>query len=203
MGLTVKQKLFVEAYLSNGFNATKAARTAGYSGNDAQLAVRGSETVRNRKVDELIQQRLKEAAMSANEVLARLSAMARGDLSEFVGLTQAQIKAHPQAYLLHKVKTTRQTYGSGDDAMTEEKVEIELYDAQAALNTLAKHHKLLTDRVEVLDARSMVIRDIQNGDVTYETLAEEFGNSLAAEWFRDAGVPAPVESGTGAAQDPA
>ena len=32
--LTGKQKVFVDAYLSNGFNATEAARTAGYKGGD-------------------------------------------------------------------------------------------------------------------------------------------------------------------------
>lgn len=37
MGLTTKQELFVSAYCSNGFNATKAAIEAGYSEDSAKV----------------------------------------------------------------------------------------------------------------------------------------------------------------------
>lgn len=49
--MTEKQRRFVEAYMGTAAgNATEAARIAGYAGDDAALAVRGSECVRNRKV---------------------------------------------------------------------------------------------------------------------------------------------------------
>ena len=43
MTLTIKQELFVAAYCSNGYNATQAALTAGYSPNSA--GVIGSENL--------------------------------------------------------------------------------------------------------------------------------------------------------------
>lgn len=53
--LTEKQLRFVEAFTGEAQgNATRAARLAGYGGNEAALAVRGAELVRNRKVQEAI-----------------------------------------------------------------------------------------------------------------------------------------------------
>jgi hypothetical protein len=48
--LTTKQRLFVESYLSNGFNATEAARSAGYKAKDEHsLASIGYENLRKPK----------------------------------------------------------------------------------------------------------------------------------------------------------
>lgn len=44
-GLTGKQVVFIDAYLSNGLNAAQAARTAGYSGDAKQLAVIGAQNL--------------------------------------------------------------------------------------------------------------------------------------------------------------
>ena|SRR5690348_6526869 len=46
--------MFVEAYKANGGNATQAARTAGYNGDDVTLAVVGSKLLRVAKVAEEI-----------------------------------------------------------------------------------------------------------------------------------------------------
>lgn len=78
--LTGKQNAFVVAYLKNGFNATQAARTAGYKGNDNTLAVVGCENLRKPKIQERIAAYFEEKGMAANEVLFRLTLMARGDL---------------------------------------------------------------------------------------------------------------------------
>ena len=67
-GLTTKQKLFVEAYLAEP-NATKAARKAGYKGDDNQLASVGSENLRKPKIAELLEQRVQTAVITADEVL--------------------------------------------------------------------------------------------------------------------------------------
>lgn len=43
--LTAKQQLFVDAYLSNGMNATDACRTAGYKGTTKTLTVVGTQNL--------------------------------------------------------------------------------------------------------------------------------------------------------------
>ncbi len=72
-GLTLKQRLFVEAYLGPAAgNATQAAKAAGY----AEHGVTGCRLLRNAKVRELIEGRVEQAAMDANRVLTQVSAIA-------------------------------------------------------------------------------------------------------------------------------
>lgn len=64
--LTEKQRRFVEAYMGEADgNATEAARIAGYSGDEAALAVRGSENVRKRKIRIAIRERVKKDPLIA------------------------------------------------------------------------------------------------------------------------------------------
>lgn len=139
--LTKRQQAFVEHYLANGFNATKAAKDAGYSEKTAYSI--GSENLRKPEIASHVRARMKALTMSADEALYRLSAMARGDLGEFLGLSVEELKAHPQRFLLHKVKTTRRIIPDGDgEPIIEERNEIEAYDAQAALNVILKERHL-------------------------------------------------------------
>jgi len=48
--LTGKQKAFIDAYLSNGYNASRAAETAGYKGNENYLGVCGNRLINNDKI---------------------------------------------------------------------------------------------------------------------------------------------------------
>jgi len=74
--LTTKQRLFVEAYLADP-NATAAARKAGYSGSDNTLSQRGLELVRNSKIAALLEKRIEQAAMTADEWLSGVATLAR------------------------------------------------------------------------------------------------------------------------------
>lgn len=164
--LTGKQQIFVDSYLSNGFNATEAARQAGYKGNDNALAVQGYENLRNPKIATIVQERLNESAMSANEVLARLSAIARGDVND--GLNEdgkfdlKKLRRLKKTGLLKKIKSKRtskqvDTLAQGDEdnremletSLVYEEVEFEMYSAHEALRDLGKYHKLLNDRHEI------------------------------------------------------
>lgn len=135
--LTDKQRAFIAAYIACGWNATEAARQAGY----ASPMQEGWRLLRNAEIDAAISAALDAAAMPANEVLARLADHARGTMDDFldddgrINLPKARA-----AGKLHLVKS-RSTTKDGD--------RIDLYDAQAALTILAKHHGLLVDRSEV------------------------------------------------------
>lgn len=164
--LTGKQQVFINSYLSNGFNATEAARQAGYEGDGNTLAVVGHENLRKPNIAAIIRERMNESAMSANEVLDRLSKIARGEVTDFVNdegkfdLTTAR-KLKKQG-LLKKLKTKRtskqvDTVESGSDDSREtletslvyEEVEFELYSAHEALRDLGKFHRLFAERQEV------------------------------------------------------
>lgn len=74
MSLTKKQRLFIENYLTC-FNATKAARDAGYSEKTAHS--QGHRLLRHAEVAEAIRQRLENAHMTAEEALALAAEKAR------------------------------------------------------------------------------------------------------------------------------
>jgi phage terminase small subunit len=79
--LAEKRKLFVEFYLGEAHgNGTEAARLAGYEF-PSEEAYR---LLRNAQVRARIDERLAEVAMTANEVLAELSDIARAEWREFL-----------------------------------------------------------------------------------------------------------------------
>jgi phage terminase small subunit len=80
VGLSDKQQRFVDQYLVD-FNATQAAVRAGYSEKSAYSI--GWENLRKPEIIEA----LREKAMGAEEVLMRLSDMARGDIADLMEIT--------------------------------------------------------------------------------------------------------------------
>lgn len=160
------QRAFIEQYLANGFNGFRAAKAAGYKGSDDTLRSVASENLAKPNIAAAIEQRIKSMAMSADEALARLSAMARGDLGEFIDLSADDLKKHAQSFLLKKVRITSRIVPAekeDDPPEIESRVELELYDAQAALGLILKEQHLKagepTDRLDVSDTKAEEARD--------------------------------------------
>lgn len=76
--LTGKQRLFVEAYLQC-FNGVEAARRAGYQGDYNVLCVTAYDNLRNPKLTEIIEERLKEFQLTTDQCLALLASHASFD----------------------------------------------------------------------------------------------------------------------------
>lgn len=160
--LSAKQQAFVNEYLTD-FNATRAAERAGYMGDENTLAATGSRLLRNDKISEAVKTRLSEKAMVADEVLMRLADHARGNLNDFVqfddnGNPRFDLQAAATMGKLHlakKLKTKTRSWSepyfdnTTDEIeqreVTETTIEFELYDAQAALVHIGKHHRLFAD----------------------------------------------------------
>lgn len=203
MALTGKQLAFAEEYLKC-WNKTEAARRAGYNGNDVSLGSIGYENFKKPQIQEYIQQRVAETAMTADEVLKRLASHARGSMADFVRITPAgpqfdfeAASLADQLHLIKKLKTKTRTVISlgkpkktkeaaedeeqdeeeaadDDRLITEVDIEFELYDAQAALEKIGRHHKLFTDKLEV-DAEI----EIKDADTITDRLVSRI-DSLAA-----------------------
>lgn len=143
MALTFKQRLFVAAYLgeSNG-NATDAARRAGYGNPDI-----GRQLLRNITIRAAIDARLDGAALSANEVLARISELATGTLGDFVEVNDDDTwkVSLKKARRLRKLGLIKKLKVTKDGA-----TEIELHDPQSALDKLAKFHALYKEQPPAL-----------------------------------------------------
>lgn len=138
-----------------GFNATEAAKRAGYSEKTAQE--QGSRLLSNAMVRGYVDARLEKFKMGVDEVLGRLSAQARATMDDFIGsmdridLDRARERGVMQLVKKLKQKTTTFSDSKGNDTEVHD-IELELYDAQAALVHLGRHHKLFTDRTEVEDS---------------------------------------------------
>lgn len=149
MTLSAKQELFVNEYLKC-FNATKAAKAAGYSEKSAHDI--GHETLKKPEIAARIRERLNEAAMEANEVLYHLAEIARGDFDDLVDRMgnpdMEQARAAGKTRLIKKVRQRTITGENSDIAETE----LEMHDRLRALELLGKHHKLFTDKQEVTGA---------------------------------------------------
>jgi phage terminase small subunit len=146
-----KQRVFVEEYLSC-FNATEAARRAGYAYPNKQ----GPRMLVNVGIQEAIKARIAEKAMSADEVLTRLADMARGDLGDFMDIESMSFDISLQkakelglTHLIKKVKQRTVTTADKSGEETETNVqEIELHSSLEALTTIARAHGLFKDQIE-------------------------------------------------------
>lgn len=153
--LTDKQRVFVEEYL-RCWNAAEAARLAGYSERSAKEI--GAENLTKPNIVEMVQQRMAEKVMSADEVLVRLAEHARGSIRPFVQQVGESIRVditedeegEKPLHLIKKIKIKHRMGSTKDGGEFEEfENEIELHDAQAALVHLGRHHKLFTDKSEL------------------------------------------------------
>jgi phage terminase small subunit len=153
VSLTVKQQSFLEHYLAC-WNASEAVRRMGYTGTRANRA--GEDYLSKPDIQAAIKQRLTELQMSADEVLTRLTSHARSSMAPFIrrdtdgDLYGFDLSETQPLHLIKKASVTRRRQKDDkDDIITVETVTIELYDAQAALQLLGRHHKLFVDRTEL------------------------------------------------------
>jgi len=165
MALTNKQKVFVEEYLLD-FNATQAALRAGYSARSARQI--GQQNLSKVDIAEAIKERIDEKAMKADEVLLRLAQMARGDIGEFMDISQMgyslnlyDAKEAGITHLIKKVKQKTTTFLAKSESQEDREVtelELELYDAKDALVQLGRHHVLFTDKNQLIGKNGEPLR---------------------------------------------
>jgi hypothetical protein len=191
--LTGKQQAFINAYFANGFVGWRAAQSAGYQGDENTLRNCASRLLINANLARAIELRWKRLAMPADEVVGRLTEMARGDMDAVMddlgSFDIQQARAAGKTYLIKKQKIT-ETYipRDGMDDIVIRKTELEFYDAQAALGTLAKYHGLLSERLKIDDWRSEAVEGLRKGEIKPGDAIDLFGDELARELFALAGV---------------
>jgi phage terminase small subunit len=160
--LTGKQQAFVLAYVSNGFNATQAALTAGYSEKTAYSI--GSENLKKPDIKQAIESFLEENTMSAKEVLFRLTQHARGDIGDIWDESTGQVdwdkaRASQKTGLIKTIyhKTTRITR-SNDEDMEIMEDQITLHDPQKAMTLIGKQLGLFVDRSETKVSGELTVK---------------------------------------------
>lgn len=149
MALSEKQQRFADEYLKT-LNATDAYKLAGYNPkSDNSAAAAASKLLRNHKVSEYLQARLKEHKlndfMDQDEVLNKLSEIASG------------IPKRTEYKHYDNLKGEMTT-----DSWTERAPDIT--DQLSALQMLGKFHKMFTDKAEVELKVPTFIDDVPEGD---------------------------------------
>ncbi len=159
MPLTPKQYLFVEAYLgAANFNATEAAKLAGYSEKTAYSI--GWENLRKPEIVVQIETRLTELTMPSSEVLRRLTEHARGSLTDVLDdkgkFNLGESKRKGTDRLLKELTVTL------DKANQRVSYKYKMHDAQSALEKLGRYHGLFVDKTEhSFDLSSLSDEDLQ------------------------------------------
>lgn len=127
-----REKIWLAEYMKS-FNATDAARRAGYKWPDKtgpRLKQKLSATIDNE---------LKDRAITPEQVVDRLTEHALGAASEFINdngeVDLAAIRAAGKMHLVKGIKYNK--YG---------RTIVEFYDAQSALVHMGKHYKLFTEQ---------------------------------------------------------
>lgn len=159
--ISYKHKAFIDEYFRCNMNATEAYFNVYSSKNRNNARTSAATLLAKPNIQEEINRRLTEKAMGSDEVLARLSAMARASLLPFIKITDEGFVyfdfSHPDAkeylFLIKKIKTkrTRRLEGKGEssEVWEDEWVEVELHDSQSALEKIGKYHKMFIDRIDV------------------------------------------------------
>lgn len=151
---------FCNRYLANGMNSTQAY--LGCHPNSGYDSARSSapEILAKPSVKAFLKDRMKKSAMGVEEIITRLTNIARADIRPFIkylpdgfayfDLSSPEAKDHMYMIKEMEPKRERRIEGSGEDAeeWEGEWVKVKLHDSYAALRDLGKLHKLFVDRTE-------------------------------------------------------
>lgn len=186
MAQSGRPSAFVEEYFLTNFNRVEAARRAGYEGDYRTLAVTAHRLLKNAKVQKQIEARFDEYGMKSGEIIARITAIAQSDADDFLNeegdIDIKRLRERGKTQLVKKVKKTKRTFKNrdGSTAFVEETIELEFHDPQSALVTLAKHRKLLAERVELVDwRRELEEKGVSAGDA-FNDLVGQIAAHIAA-----------------------
>jgi len=154
--LTKKQRVFVDEYLVC-FNASQAAKNAGYKAKNARQT--GHENLTKPYIKSEIECRLAEIHMSSEEALKLLADMARGDIGQVMDITSIGFNLNMKraqdlglTKIIKKVKQKTTTYIAKKESEEDREVtelEIELYDAQAAIDKVLRVHGSYKNNIDI------------------------------------------------------
>lgn len=161
-GLTIKQRLFVEAITGPAAgNATKAAKLAGYrSDNRVALAATAYENLRKPHVAKAIALALAKRRLTPEWVQNRLADIANADMNNFLSLTDSGmlLPDYSKAVALGALGQMKE--------YDPETGKIKVHDPSRALNTLAKMFGMLKENIDITSGGKTIkaFVDIDDGD---------------------------------------
>ena len=149
--LLPRQKAFVLSYLET-FNATRAAKEAGYSAKTAFEM--GAENLRKPKILLVINELLESVGITQERILKKFAKFTRGDIADYEGIfygkTLKQLrKDGVDTSLIKKLKTKRLIVGKDEEQQEYEIIDFELIDPVRANKDLAEIIGMVKRRLEL------------------------------------------------------
>lgn len=172
--------MFIDEYLRT-WNATRAAIYAGYSEKTARAI--GSENLTKPDIKVEIEKRLKESAMSTDEILSRLADIARASYEDIVDSDE---NGHPSVGLDVAVKKNK-VHLIKAIVPTRNGIKYEFHDPIKALELLGKAQGLFTDKVDVTSQGEKITTD-DGHDRAILTLAATLREILPGEGAKPDGA---------------
>ncbi len=168
--LTPKQAMFVREYIID-FNITRAARAAGYSEKSANTA--GQNFLKYPKIQKAIQdqmeRRIARVEVRQDAVISELAAIAFSDMRHFASWGPRGVRVHRSSNLSNSSAACISEI-SCVDTLNGKNIKIKTHDKLKALELLAKHLGMLTERM-ALDAK-VVRTDEQKHHIIQEVIAQ-------------------------------
>jgi phage terminase small subunit len=157
LGLQPRQQRFVEEYLANGGNATQAAIAAGYSEPTAKQ--QGSRLLTNADVAAAIDTGraalTEQSGVSAERLIAELSAIAFGDLRDVVRWDDDEVElksseeiSDDAARALRELVATVEVVEGERGSRTTKRFHVRQHDKLRAIELLGKHLGLFKDTLK-------------------------------------------------------
>lgn len=175
MALKPKQQLFLTEYLID-MNATQAAIRAGYSEHSAYSC--GQRMLKNVEIQAAIQQKLNDSAMKSDEILQKLTEIARADMGDFLDVSSMafqlnlnKAKEQDKLKLIKKIKQFT-VIKNGKDDEENTRIEFELLDQLRALELLGKYRKLFIDRTDITSGGEPLV----NQEIFEKALKKIYGD---------------------------
>lgn len=192
---------FVEEFLQHG-NASEAFRKTGLQYNHNSVARRGHEMKQRPHVAAEIAFRMRSEVMNANEVLFRLSNIARGSIGDYIEINEDG----SWNFDLLKAKEGKRLGVVKSIQMTRYGTKVELHDPMKALELIGKAHALWVDVKSNEDWQSAAVRDIRSGKIDAWDIMTAFKDELLVmELYGQAGEEVPeqflLEIGKGSVED--
>lgn len=148
------ERAFIDEYIANGYNATRAYMKVHPKAKYESARALSSVMLTNLNIKEAIAKEFDKRVMKKEEVLGRLSDMARAsqypfieiDKEGFVYFDFSSPEAKDHLHLIKKLHTkrSRRVVGRGEDAQEWESewIEVELHDAKDALKLIGQAERI-------------------------------------------------------------
>ena len=165
MSLTDKQRAFVDEYLKD-FNATRAAKAAGYSAKTAME--QGYQLLQNPSVQNFIQERYQQRRnrheITVDRVIDELALIAYADMKDYAtiepggSVTLKPFEEMPEgaSRAISKIKEKRkelaEAEGEGKSVIIENQLEFGHWDKVKALELIGKHLGIFQDKLQLSGA---------------------------------------------------